>query len=237
MTIVYDNNRDVKGFTPAWGFACVIQGMDKNLLFDTGGDGSVLLGNMSKAEIDPAGIDAVVLSHVHGDHTGGIIPFLRAAGPRPVYVPEGFPRSLLKQIGQHAAEVVECGDSVEICPGARTTGTLGKGAIEEQGLCVQTAEGWVLVTGCSHPGVDNLAAKTHELTGGPIRLVVGGFHMGGYSSAQTDQVIDRLSELDVQSVAPCHCTGEAARARFKERFKDQCVLGGVGHRFFFDPVQ
>ncbi|MGD2271826.1 MAG: MBL fold metallo-hydrolase [Desulfobacterales bacterium] len=55
----------------SWGFACVIKGPEKTILFDTGGDSAVLLNNMQQLGIDPKAIDVVVLSHIHGDHVGG----------------------------------------------------------------------------------------------------------------------------------------------------------------------
>ena len=153
----------------------------------------------------------------------------------PVYTPSGFPPQFKHRVAQAGAEPREAEDSEIICPGVRTTGTLGKGAIEEHGLCVKTRAGWVLITGCAHPGVANLAARARQVTGGPIHNVLGGFHMGAQPKAPINAVIDRFEELAVQHVAPCHCTGNVARSLFKERFGDRCTLAGVGHSFRFPP--
>ena len=123
---------------------------------------------------------------------------------------------------------VEAGHSIELCAGAKTTGTLGKGAIEEHGLCAKTPAGWVLITGCAHPGVGNMASKARNITGGPIELVIGGFHMGGYSEEQITGGVDRFEQLGVRCVAPCHCAGDRARKVFKKRYGDRCTLAGVG---------
>jgi 7,8-dihydropterin-6-yl-methyl-4-(beta-D-ribofuranosyl)aminobenzene 5'-phosphate synthase len=237
ITIVYDNNPGSENLTAAWGFACVVQGLDKTILFDTGGDGAVLLGNMRTLGFDPKEIDAVVISHAHGDHTGGLASFLERRGEVPVYVPGGLGGSLGRAVRAHGGRPVEAKESAEICPGARTTGTLGLDAIPEHGLCVRTADGWVVITGCAHPGVANMAARAKEITGGPIALVVGGFHMGGYSARQISAVVDRFEQLDVKRVAPCHCTGDAARTAFKEHYGDHCVLAGVGEVFHLKPAQ
>jgi len=69
IIIVYDNRTLDPNLTSGWGFACLV---GDDLLFDTGGDGRTLLSNMAQMGIDPAGIRTVVLSHAHGDHTGGL---------------------------------------------------------------------------------------------------------------------------------------------------------------------
>ena len=131
------------------------------------------------------------------------------------------------------SQPIEAAESREICPGVRTTGTLGQGAIPEHGLFVETGEGWVMVTGCAHPGVDNMAARAKEVTGGPIQLAFGGFHMLRHSEADANAVIDRLDSLGVARMAPCHCTGDGARSVFKKRLADRCELPHVGIVFRF----
>jgi len=66
------------------GFACLVDSSAGRLLFDTG-RGCALLHNLATLGIDPNSIDAVVLSHGHDDHTGGLLPLLQQTGPRPVF--------------------------------------------------------------------------------------------------------------------------------------------------------
>jgi len=118
-----------------------------------------------------------------------------------------------------------------ICPGIRTTGTLGRGAIEEHGLCMQMHDEWVVITGCAHPGAANMAAKAKDITDGQVRPVMGGYHMGRQSRSKIETVLDRFEELGVQQAAPCHCSGDRARRVFKKRLGDRCVLADVGSVF------
>ena len=91
LTIVYDNNAYNPKLQTDWGFACLIEWDDTTLLFDTGGKGDLLLSNITKFDLDPGEVDVVVLSHIHGDHTGGLNHLL-ATGVQPlVYVPRAFP--------------------------------------------------------------------------------------------------------------------------------------------------
>jgi 7,8-dihydropterin-6-yl-methyl-4-(beta-D-ribofuranosyl)aminobenzene 5'-phosphate synthase len=42
ITVLYDNNLYKNDLETAWGFACLIEGPDKTILFDTGGKGPIL---------------------------------------------------------------------------------------------------------------------------------------------------------------------------------------------------
>ena len=77
ITIVYDNNPYNEELETRWGFSCLIEGLEKTILFDVGGEGSVLLKNMEKLKIDPKKVNVIVLSHIHYDHIGGLSDFLK----------------------------------------------------------------------------------------------------------------------------------------------------------------
>ena len=72
ITIVYDNNSFDPRLKTAWGFSALVEYHEQILLFDTGGGGQILLENLQALEIDPTHIQSIVLSHAHGDHTGGL---------------------------------------------------------------------------------------------------------------------------------------------------------------------
>lgn len=235
LTICYDNYPGRKGLKPAWGFSCVVRGLEETLLFDTGGDGRTLLKNMKALGIEPAEIDRVVLSHIHGDHTGGLWDFLRARGGCPVCMPAGFPDSFRTRIEKLGGRAVAADESATVCPGAVTTGTMGKGRIEEHGLCVKTVEGWVLITGCAHPGIGDMAERATELVEGPLRLAVGGFHMGGASRRRIEGLIERFEKLGVATAAPCHCSGDETRKLFKRYYGDRYIPACVGTSLRFRP--
>jgi 7,8-dihydropterin-6-yl-methyl-4-(beta-D-ribofuranosyl)aminobenzene 5'-phosphate synthase len=235
LTICYDNNPGRENLTPAWGFACVIQGLEKTILFDTGGDGRILLANMETLGIKPAQIDVVVLSHAHGDHTGGLWSFLDARGGVPVYLPTGFPATFGERVRRHGGQPIMADGPTPVCQDASTTGTMGKQEIPEQGLCVNTADGWVLITGCAHPGIANMAEQATHLVQAPLHLVIGGFHMGGASKEQIEAVIQRFKKLGIATAAPCHCSGDATRRLFQKEYGDGYTPACVGMSLHFVP--
>jgi 7,8-dihydropterin-6-yl-methyl-4-(beta-D-ribofuranosyl)aminobenzene 5'-phosphate synthase len=223
IIIIYDNKTLEPNLTSGWGFSCLV---GDDLLFDTGGDGRTLLSNMTKMGIDPAGIRTVVLSHAHGDHTGGLGALL-GTGVRPtVYVPRSFPARFKADV-RSLTTLVEVHGPVEIRPGIHTTGEVGRGLVE-QALAVETGDGLVVVTGCAHPGVVEMARRARESVGGKVYLVMGGFHLGGTSQRRVKAIIADFRQLGVQRVAPCHCTGDRAIGTFAEEYGGDFVEAGVG---------
>jgi len=124
MTIIYDNNPYNEELETRWGFSCLVEGLEKTILFDVGGEGSVLLKNMEKLKIDPGTIDVIVLSHIHYDHIGGLSSFLEKNSLVTVYMPGSFPQSIKDEVRQVGAKLIEVYNSMEICKNAYSTGEL-----------------------------------------------------------------------------------------------------------------
>jgi 7,8-dihydropterin-6-yl-methyl-4-(beta-D-ribofuranosyl)aminobenzene 5'-phosphate synthase len=71
-----------------WGFAALVEYGGKRILFDTGNHADIFEHNVKALGIDLTRLDAVVISHRHGDHTSGL-NFLLEVNPRvPIYVPQ-----------------------------------------------------------------------------------------------------------------------------------------------------
>ena len=71
------------GFWGEWGLSIMVETGDKKILLDTG-PGLSAVHNASLLGIDLAGIDRIVLSHGHADHTGGLLDVLKSAGPKKI---------------------------------------------------------------------------------------------------------------------------------------------------------
>lgn len=227
LTIVYDNNPYENGLDVRWGFSCLVEGLEKTILFDVGGEGAILLGNMEKLQIDPEIIDVLVLSHVHYDHIGGLTDFLGRNPDVVVYAPQSFPGGVKREIRDAGADLVEVGKALQICRHAFSTGELG-GGIKEQSLIIETPEGAVVITGCAHPGIVLIVQKAKGMLKSPVYLVAGGFHMSGMESQRIGRIICELQREEVMKVAPCHCTGDLARQRFEEVYGQDFLAAGAG---------
>jgi uncharacterized protein (DUF885 family)/metal-dependent hydrolase (beta-lactamase superfamily II) len=226
ITVVYDNTAAEPGLAAEWGFAAWIEYGDQVVLFDTGPDSTSLLSNLAQLDLDPIEIDAIVLSHAHGDHTGGLWSLLDTGIQPPVYAPASFEASMKRRVWADT-ELVEVLEPLEILPGLRSTGQMGTG-IAEQGLVIETSEGIVVITGCAHPGIVRMVRQAATLVEGDLALVMGGFHLGQTGTYHVDGVIDSLRELGVRRVMPTHCTGAEAIANFAGKFGDDYVQGGAG---------
>ena len=229
FTIVFDNNESDQRLETAWGFSCLVEGLEKTILFDTGGDSGLLLRNMHTLGIDPTIVDVVVISHVHGDHVGGLAGFLQENHAVTVYLPQSFPQNIKDATRDAGAELVEVAGPVRLCDLVYSTGELGAW-IKEQSLVIQTAQGLVVITGCAHPGVVGIVRRAKELRDGEIHIVLGGFHLGGASEGKIAGIVTEFQQLGVQRVAPCHCSGELTRRLFRDAYGENFIAAGVGSR-------
>lgn len=231
LTIVYDNNAYKESLQTDWGFSCFIQGLEKSILFDTGGKGNILLGNMEKLKISPVDIDLVFLSHYHKDHTGGLSTLLRFNPKIEVWLPKFFPQDFKEQILAAVTSLVEVEGHQKICDGAFTTGVI-EGWIKEQSLVLDTTQGLIVVTGCAHPRLINILPKVRNMFGENIHLVLGGFHLAGFQTDEIQEVIDMLNTLKIQKIGPCHCTGDKALRMFAGEYAENFIKAGAGKEIF-----
>lgn len=207
ITIIYDNEAYKKDFTPDWGFSCLVEVENcPKILFDTGANGSILLGNMKKLGIDPGTISEVFISHAHFDHVGGLSDFLRANNQVKIYTPASF--ALEPSV---AKEVITVTEPLQIHENVYSTGEL-QGI--EQSLVVKTEKGLAVIAGCSHPGVGNILQAASQW--GKVSALIGGLH--GFNQ------FDLIKDLDL--VCATHCT--QYKAEIKKLYPEKYIEGGVG---------
>lgn len=121
-----------------WGYAALVEVDGRRILYDTGSRPETVLANAREMGVDLASVEDVILSHHHGDHTGGYLTLrkaLMATNPKAlsrVHVAEGFflegggPRrgipALKAQIEASGATFVVHKAADQVAPGVWLTG-------------------------------------------------------------------------------------------------------------------
>lgn len=229
MTVVYDNQPFNHDLQPDWGFSCLIKGLEKAILFDTGTNVPLLLTNMKKLGINPQQIKVIFLSHVHKDHTGGLDSLLDKITKVEVWMPSFFPPDLKKSVKNKGSQVVEIDNFQKIEESAYTTGII-QGWIKEQSLVLDTPQGLIVITGCAHPRIIHILSTVKNLIKKDIYLALGGFHLAGFEEDELKEIIEKFREFGVKKVGPSHCTGHEACRLFAQKYKNNFIQSGLGKR-------
>lgn len=171
------------------GVSYLIRAGDTRVLFDSGLSGgkpdSALAGNARTLGASLHDLDAVVISHLHPDHVGGLAAmrartFSFSAEP---LEPRGIPAYVPAPMRHPRADVAVTTGPRVIAPGMAVLPPLPRmlfwaGYIAEQALVVNVSGfGLVLVTGCSHPPIEQILGVTEQVLDVPIRAVAGGLHL------------------------------------------------------------
>jgi 7,8-dihydropterin-6-yl-methyl-4-(beta-D-ribofuranosyl)aminobenzene 5'-phosphate synthase len=158
-----------------------------------------------------------------------------------------FKRSILESYG---AQFVFVSQYREIAPGFFLTGEIPRHTPFEKGdpklvikgakgyepdliqddltVVLDTAQGLVIILGCSHAGLVNIIDYVRDKTGkSNIYAIIGGTHLAFAQPEQLDATISKLKACAVQKIGVSHCTGMASALRMSQEF---------GDKFFFCPV-
>ncbi|HSD28196.1 MAG TPA: MBL fold metallo-hydrolase, partial [Vicinamibacteria bacterium] len=107
-----------------WGFAALVDADGRRILFDTGARPSTVLENAKELGLDLSGIEEVILSHNHGDHTGGLLTLrreLRVKNPKALtraHVGKGIFWSRPRKDGSEANPMIALRRDYEAAGGA-----------------------------------------------------------------------------------------------------------------------
>ncbi|MFP4528738.1 MAG: MBL fold metallo-hydrolase [Candidatus Kapaibacterium sp.] len=229
VRIIYDNSAH-PGLDSGWGFSAIVGGV----MFDTGNDFTKLIGNIKKLEIDPQSIRYLVLSHEHRDHTGGALELVGMLDSlQAVYVCKDFDDSQKAALVTSGATVVEADTATEITDNIYTSGSFPVsyhgGAFCEQALVMRHNAKIGIITGCSHPGIVEIAEKCRlDFAVESISFIAGGFHTNSLNNRELKALALELRSLGVERAAPMHCSGRAAYPAFREVFGDSALKLAAG---------
>jgi 7,8-dihydropterin-6-yl-methyl-4-(beta-D-ribofuranosyl)aminobenzene 5'-phosphate synthase len=234
-TVLVENTAGRGDLGAEHGFAIWLDFGEHRVLFDTG-QSDLVCRNAAALGIDLAAADAVVLSHGHYDHAGGL-PAVRELAPRArlfMHADAGVDPCGLQTVASDRPE--------EVVSGVRTTGGIAlttdfegrNPRPDDQALFFEVGAGLVVIVGCAHAGVVNTLRQVLRLTGlDRVHAVIGGMHLGGASADRISRTAVALHDLGVRHLSPCHCTGDTAIERFREVFPDAVRPCPAGTAFTF----
>jgi 7,8-dihydropterin-6-yl-methyl-4-(beta-D-ribofuranosyl)aminobenzene 5'-phosphate synthase len=191
----------------------------RTVLQDFGFTPEALINNTSLLGIDPVGLDALVLSHGHYDHFGGLAGFLRASNGKlkpklPIFV---------------GGEEAFCSREWTAAPVHADFGALDRKPLEDANLTVTYAERPALVAdhGFTTGHIDQ---TSFEKILSPTAMKIGVEHgMGCYA--------DKLPEDErTNTIIPDQFRHEIATA-FNLRGRGLIVLTSCGHRGVLNAIK
>lgn len=231
ITSLVENTSSREDIRAEHGLSLYIEANGRRILFDMGAT-DLFAENAERLGIDLSLVDIAILSHGHYDHGGGLRRFLQINSHAPVYLRrEAFLphyNGSEKYIGLDSSLIDErrlifCADGQKIDGGATLYGSLPSrehylGAFglkekigecfvdddfrHEQYLLITEGERRVLISGCSHKGVVDLASFFEP------DVLVGGFHLSklDVGDERLQSAATALGSLNTEYFT-CHCTG------------------------------
>ncbi|MCD6361039.1 MAG: MBL fold metallo-hydrolase [Armatimonadetes bacterium] len=141
---------------------------------------------------------------------------------------------------------------VQVVPGAMTTGWVPRDEwpmpeqshllverdgrvqpddfVDDLSVVVSLGEAAVLLTGCAHAGLLNIAAQAERVAGRPVRAIIGGTHLMHTPEDEVARIAAALHHRGVTHIAPMHCTGESGRRALSRHFEGELLGAQTGDR-------
>ena len=261
-----------------WGYSALVVADGKKFLFDTGANPDTVLKNAAVLGIDLSDVEDVVISHHHGDHTGGLLSLrqtLMQKNPNAmsrVHVSGNIFTPRLKADGSEGngltskrgpyeatgGHFILHDGPTELAPGVwftgpvprkfpetnwsneglrirTSTGDIADNIPDDAALVFNTSDGLVILTGCGHAGIVNIATYAQTIAGQKtVVAVIGGLHL----LAKSDDVVDwtgaQLKHFGVKYLLAGHCTGIEATMRLRRAIgldRHTAPVSSVGSSF------
>ena len=249
---LYEEDRADERFDFGHGVSYLIRTDAVTILMDVGNNPNESpqlpsLQNIQKLGIEWEEVDAIVISHPHPDHVGGVKAwqnktislgdFTGDMTGIAVYVPASITYS--------DGTLTQSLEPTLVSKDIATTGVITYPEVfpislftpkgYEQALVIHVArQGLVMITGCGHPTLERLVSRTEALYGEPVIGVVGGLH---YEQLSTDEVQSDIQFLETRrpkliALSPHDSSLEALEA-FQSAFSEAYQSIRVGETIQF----
>ena len=214
-----------RGLHSGHGFSCLV---DNNILFDTGEGPASLIENMDRMMVSIPELKAVVISHDHWDHTGGLWEILRNNNGLKVYACESISKTFKDCVKELGGDLILVDGPMTIKKNVYTSGPIefvyNDTKLHEQVLVVKGEKGISIITGCAHPGILPIIQHVHErFKTSKIYMVFGGIHLVETEREEISEIITAFKKLGVLKAGPSHCSGEKARRMFVGQYHENFI--------------
>ena len=223
-----------------------LEGGKTNYLLDTGWSTAWMDHTLARSGVDEMlrkrAIEGLIISHDHNDHFWGVESTLKNHPEIPIIIPATLQEKSLCLLDGADYSALP-GNPRNRFPhtGPRTTVPAGGVCVPQPGVAIAMLDvdiplgvrgenvvyvkvkdkGYVIITGCGHPGIERLIdhAKANFLDGGRMYGCYGGLHIAPMEKWHPEMQgsIDKIQASGMRKVACNHCTGRVWAQRAVEQ--------------------